>query len=232
MSTIDWFVEAGDIPESIFFPPQALTSLIATESKYAPVNVCPATNSLRKQFYSIKSPWDLSLAVRLTKSGAELAMNPNRTSINSALAANYVSLLPRKDWRAENRPIIQIFVPYVFVPGDDLRVSQYPAFQHWFGERRPGIVISGEFRAVAWPRPLAFAFEWFDLTLPLTIKRGEPLFYVSFSVAQNIDVKLRKVEKSDGVSDQQSRIGGVAAHVKNTTKIIKQESEARTQDRK
>jgi hypothetical protein len=52
----------------------------------------------------------------------------------------------------------------------------------------------GRFPIHIWPRPLAWAFEWYDLSKPLVLKRGDPWFYVHFET-ENPSAHVRLVEQ-------------------------------------
>lgn len=224
MTEIGWYIENGGTPRSIFFPPKRISGMDKATNSDSSLHFCPAIQDARRDHYAIKSPWDLKLEVMLLTKGAELLMSPSSSSLSPTMARSHISLVRRSEWRDRNRPIIQIFVPYVFCPSEDLVIGQYPPFMHFFGEKRPGLVMCGEFRAQAWPRPLAFAFEWYDIARPLVISRGEPLFYVSFVRPIGSQTRLIEIEKSLEIQAQQERIGGVAAHVRHTGQLIDEET--------
>ena len=54
--------------------------------------------------------------------------------------------------------------------------------------------MGGRFPAHIWPRPLSWGFEWYDVTKPLVLKRGEPWFYISFET-ENPSAHVRLVEQ-------------------------------------
>ena len=44
-------------------------------------------------------------------------------------------------------------------------------------------MIDGRMPIHIWPRPLMWAFEWYDTNKPLVLKRGEPWFYLHFETS-------------------------------------------------
>ena len=42
------------------------------------------------------------------------------------------------------------------------------------------MLIGGRLPIHIWPRQMMWAFEWFEPSKPLTLRRGEPWFYVRF----------------------------------------------------
>ena len=103
-------------------------------------------------------------------------------------------LLPTLLFSKLNSPLIQIIAPYVFVADDPCYIVQTPPYLHYFPTPRPGLQMGGRFPAHIWPRPLSWGFEWYDVTKPLILKRGEPWFYISFET-ENPSAHVRLVEQ-------------------------------------
>ncbi len=108
--------------------------------------------------------------------------------------ANLFQLQPASEWRHPERPVLQFTAPYVFVADQPCYVVQTAPYLHWFPRQRPGVAMGGRYPIHIWPRPLAWAFEWYDLSQPLKLTRGEPWFYVAFET-ENPSARVRLVEQ-------------------------------------
>ena len=91
-----------------------------------------------------------------------------------------LTLQPPNEWRHPERPLIQFLAPYVFVADDPRYVVQTPPYLHYFLSRGLACRSADVSRSTSGPRPFSWAFEWYDISQPLVLKRGEPWFYVHF----------------------------------------------------
>ena len=80
-------------------------------------------------------------------------------------------LVPQKEWRKKDRPVIQIITPYLFVADEPIYMTQLPAFNHYHPNPLPGVLVGGRFPIDVWPRHLMWAMEWHDTSRELVPKR-------------------------------------------------------------
>ena len=105
---------------------------------------------------------------------------PSLTRLDEELIPNFVIPMQKKFWRTENRPVVQIAIPYYFVCDEVCYLNQLPPYLSESFLNFPGLFISGRFPTHIWPRSLNLAFEWHDIDKDMIIKRGEPLSYLLF----------------------------------------------------
>ncbi len=181
---------------------------------------CPAVQALHRDIYVICAPYSMVLRCVASGPGFELRLDRARSDVSSEAARQVTRLMPRREWRKPNRPLLQLLAPYVFVTDDALELEQTAPHLHYMGGRRPGIVLGGRFPFRDWPRPLSFAFEWYDLDKPLILERGEPWFYVSFHPPMDDRVHLQRIVKSRPIEMYQAHISGVAGFTARTFDLI------------
>lgn len=194
--TVGWAVKWDGKGGSIWAPPKAFSRSDPPARSGKSIQVCPAAVDFDRRHFVVPCPVDLELAfvrnaqgeLTLTDRGGEKsAMRPQGRS-------NLFQIQPPSEWRHPERPIIQFTAPYVFVADEPCFVVQTPPYLHWFAEQRPGLPMGGRFPIHIWPRPLAWAFEWYDLSKPLKLKRGDPWFYVHFET-ESPSARVRLVEQ-------------------------------------
>lgn len=224
---VGWF---ADIQEGgvLFDSPRPLSHVIerqASDQKSA--DYCPAVQSIRTNIFVVPCAYSLSLRCVKNGSGWELRLDRRRSEISAEAAARAIQLMPRREWRNPERPIIQILAPYVFISDDEVELAQVTAHQHYFGTHRPGILIAGSFPIRDWPRPLNFAFEWHDIEQPLILRRSEPWFYVVFTNAGNECIVIEQITKTSEISNYMAHLRGVTGFTAQTFDLISRAREIR-----
>jgi hypothetical protein len=228
MIEIGWFVDV-DIGEVVFDSPVPLKEVLPVEAARSPVATCPAIGGLRKRLYCLRAPFSFMVSLHRGLASSSLVLHQSASSIAAWKAREWIRLMQASEWPSRDRPVVQVFLPYTFVTDADLMVRQVPPHQHYFGQARPGIVLAGEFAFRNWPRPLSWAFEFHDASKPLRVRRGEPLCYVEFAAPEGESVHLKRVPRTAAIQDQQKRIGGVTALVRNTLRFTDVAGENRPQ---
>ncbi|MEP2735526.1 MAG: hypothetical protein ABJP34_04435 [Erythrobacter sp.] len=195
--TVGWTVRfAGGAGDAIWAPPKSFTRSDPKATSGKSIQACPAAIDFDRRHFVVPCPVDLTLAftrqangqLQLTDADGEgSAMRPQGR-------ANLFQVQPANEWRHPERPIIQFTAPYVFVADEPCFVVQTAPHLHYFPEQRPGLQMGGRYPVHIWPRPLAWAFEWYDLEKPLVLKRGDPWFYVHFET-ENPAAHVRLVEQ-------------------------------------
>ena len=194
--TIGWTVRWKGAGEAIWAPPTIFNRSDSKASSAKSIQACPAAIDFDRRHFVVPCPVDLELAFTTNAQG-QLQLTDakgEQSGMRPQGRANLFQLQPPSEWRHPERPILQFTAPYVFVADSPCYVVQTAPYLHWFPEQRPGVAMGGRFPIHIWPRPLAWAFEWDDISKPLKLKRGEPWFYVSFET-ENPSARVRLVEQ-------------------------------------
>ncbi|WP_454598291.1 hypothetical protein [Qipengyuania sp. SM2507] len=216
--TVGWTVRFAQ-GNAIWAAPKSFSRSDPKATSAKSIQVCPAAIDFDRRHYVISCPVDLTLAfTRNAQGGLQLTDADGEASkMRPQGRANLFQLQPQNEWRHPERPILQFTAPYVFVADDPCYVVQSPPYLHWFPEQRPGLAMGGRFPIHIWPRPLAWAFEWYDLSKPLVLKRGDPWFYVHFETENpSAHVRLVEQEMTDELEKYLDSIIDVSNYVNQT----------------
>jgi len=188
------------------------------------VRYCPAVLDHDARLFEVSSPIDLCLRVTL---GSEkepprlINAAGDKSTIRPKYLGEMVHLIPRKEWRHPDRPILQIFTPYLFVADEPVYMTQFPPFSHFRSSTLPGLMIGGRFPIHIWPRHLMWAFEWYDQKQNLTLQRGEPWFYVRFETQDpSRSVRLVETEITPQLREYITGVRGITNYVNRTFSIF------------
>ncbi|MEM6491088.1 MAG: hypothetical protein AAF684_04190 [Pseudomonadota bacterium] len=178
---IGWFVLADDAG-FIWSPPRPVTTDSGPPNSAKSVNLCPAVLDHEARIVEIPCPVDLELTLQRDERGT-LHVQPlagPQSTVNPGAWKKLLSMTPPQHWRRPNRPLLQVITPYRFLSDGLVYMNQLPAFLSYKAQHLPGLLIGGRFPIDAWPRPLMWAFEWHDTKAPISLKRGDPWFYLKF----------------------------------------------------
>jgi hypothetical protein len=217
---VGWFadVQEGGV---LFDAPRPFSHVVERRSSdRKSADHCPAVQRVQTNIFVV--PCAYTLSVRIVESGGvwELRLDRSKSEISGEAAVRTIQLMPRREWRHPDRTIIQTLAPYVFVSDDEVELTQLPAHQHYFGDQRPGILIAGNFPIRDWVRPLNFAFEWHDIERPLTLKRGEPWFYLSFANATGERITIEQIKSTPEISAYMAHLRGVTSFTTHTFELL------------
>jgi hypothetical protein len=200
----------------IYERPISLKSQRTAPLSQRAVQACPAVNDYERTTFVIKAPYNLRL--RCTKKGNDFmleAISPG-TRLDEDLIQDHIFLMEPNFWRDPHAPVLQIKCPYLFVCDDEAFLTQMPPFLDYKGDRWPGLVTTGRFQFDIWPRVLSWAFEWHDLSRDLTLKKGEPWFYVRFEGAKPSEpVELVRAVDTPELQKYRSSLEDVVKFVSN-----------------
>ncbi|WP_340588483.1 hypothetical protein [Erythrobacter alti] len=194
--TVGWTVKWDVKAKSIWAPPKTFSRSDSKAASAKSIQACPAAIDFDRRHFVVPCPVDLELAFTKNAQG-QLQLTDGKgeqSGMRPQGRANLLQLQPPNEWRHPERPILQFTAPYVFVADQPCYVVQTEPYLHWFPTPRPGVAMGGRFPIHIWPRPMAWAFEWYDITKPLKLTRGEPWFYVSFET-ENPSARVRLVEQ-------------------------------------
>ena len=180
-------MEAMDL---LYFEPEKLNYYKDTTSYFMK---CPAVSNFHNKFYVIKSPFDLELTYDREKGEVKISQDQK-------FFDQFVSW--RKDEYGENeRPLFSFLFQYMFVADEPVWIETYPAFLH--GQPENTQYIPGSFDVYNWFRPIDFSFQMLDDTKTVSIKRGQPLFYIKFNSKNlNENFVMKRIEWTDNLYKQ------------------------------
>ena len=191
---------------------------------------CPAIIGLESRYFEVKCPFDLCLAFERDKDGRPAMRNVLGwgSPVRSQKLRSLIHVVNEAEWRYPDRPTIQLSLPYVFVADEPVYLSQVAPFMHYRPEPWPGILFGGRFPIDVWPRPLMWAFEWYDTRKELRLSRGEPLFYCQFeTVPPDRPLQLVEAERTPELDAYLAHISGAVNFVNQTFSLFKTAEERR-----
>jgi hypothetical protein len=194
------------------------------------VRYCPAVLDHEARMYEIPCPIDAEIAFRMDEKGEPRLVNAagDQSAIRSKHLGQMVMLVARKEWRNENRPVVQIITPYHFIADEPVYMTQLPPFAHYRSPQWPGVLIGGRLPIDVWPRQMMWAFEWYEPKQNLVLKRGEPWFYVRFETNDpSRPIRLIEAEMTDELKEYMKGMAGVTNYVNRTYSLFSTARERR-----
>lgn len=165
-----------------------------------------------------------SLKLRFSRVGDTVSFSPiyPATTLNEVKLGEMFRLEPRETWRDEHLPVVQFPSPYVFVADEQVDVEQImPAVGQL--ARLNWRLVPGRFNIYAWQRPLNWAFEWDVRNGDLTVRLGDPLYWVRFydkSGAIIEDPELIPITPSALLLERMRSFSGVTAVQRGTARLM------------
>ncbi len=221
---LGWLIDADK--SSVIYPPPErfrLQDVARTHSKSA--SRCPAMVGLESRYVVVRSPFDLSLEFGRDKDGRPSLRNllGDKSGVRANKLRELVVVVGEREWRFPDRPTIQVKLPYIFMADEPCYITQVPPFFHYKdSDQWPGTLFAGRFPIDVWPRHLMFAFEWHNIEKPLTIRRGEPMFYAYFEFDNpERNFQLMEIEKTPELSEYLDAISGAVNYVNQSFSLFK-----------
>lgn len=185
--------------------------------------MCPAVLDYEARLYEVPCPIDAQLRFKMDDNGQPQLINlaGDKSSIRSKHLRQMVAVMARKEWRHPNRPIIQFITPYIFVADDICWMNQMPAFNHYRPVPMPGTMIGGRLPIHIWPRPMMWAFEWWEPSKDLILRRGEPWFYLRFETDDpRRPIRLVEAERTETLTRYMTGLNSVTNYVNRTFSLF------------
>jgi hypothetical protein len=208
----------------IYDPPERLSGNGRMQQHGKSASRCPAVLNMESRYFVIKCPFDLHIAFSRDANGKPVLVNRAgpKGSIRVNKLAQKLHLVAEDEWRYENRPIIQLQLPYLFIADEPVYMTQLSAFAHYRPAPLPGTIFGGRFPINVWPRQLMWAFEWHDVTQDIILKRGEPLFYCQFEGdAPDRAIQLVEAKTTSELQEYIDQISGAVNYVNQTFSLFK-----------
>lgn len=219
---VGWFLitQKGGI---IYDPPTRVRSADVNKKHAKSASRCPAVINLESRYFAIKCPFDLHIGFARDKDGKPILRNLSgeASSVRASKLGQKLHITNEVEWRYPDVPSIQLELPYVFIADEPVYMSQVAPFMHYAKDPLPGTIFGGRFPINVWPRPLMWAFEWHDITKPIKISRGDPLFYATFeTLPQDRSVVVSETEVTPELTDYMDLISGAVNYVNQTFSLF------------
>jgi hypothetical protein len=226
---VGWLLQT-DKASFIWDAPRKLSRSGGKTTHAKGVSFCPAVIDFEARYFEIPCPVDVELRFVLEdgKRPAVVIAAGSEATIRPKHLSSMLTIVKRDEWRHPNRPLIQFLTPYLFVTDEPVYMSQLSPFGHYFKTPLPGVMICGRMPIHIWPRPLMWAFEWYDTTKPLVLKRGEPWFYLHFETNDPTRrVRVIEADMTPALSEYLSGLTGVTNYVNRTYSLFRIAEERR-----
>lgn len=218
VTNIGWFLLEEEASHA-FFDPVPLKTFRSSPLSPKAVQACPAVNEFETRAYVIRSPYSIDLRFEQSGSKVSIRMNVAKTSLSKGELGKVLTVNERQDWRAADRPVIQLKIPYLFVSDDDVYLNQIPQTLRNITDQ--GHLICGRFPIRSWIRPLSFAMEFERLPAALSIRRGDPLCYVVFETKDpSALLRIGRAKRTEALTAFTRSCLGVTSKIRNTFSAI------------
>ncbi len=214
----------------IFDAPTRVRSVDVNRTHAKSASRCPAVINMESRYFEVKCPYDIQLQFTRDENGKAQLKNlmGNDTPVRPKKLWDLIHLVGESEWRHKDQPTIQLNLPYIFISDEPVYMSQVAPFMHYAAQPMPGTIFGGRFPINVWPRRLLWAFEWHDISKPLILKRGEPLFYVTFETTpQERAVQVVEAQVTPELRQYLDMISGAVNYVNQTFGLFKAAEERR-----
>jgi len=182
------------------------------------------------RIFEVPCPIDVTLKFVIDDKKQPALVNAagDQSAIRSRTLNQMVALIAQKEWRHPKRPIVQFMTPYLFLSDETVYMTQMPPFAHYRSPALPGVLIGGRLPIHIWPRPMMWAFEWYEPEKELTLRRGEPWFYCRFETEDpSRPVRLIEAEVTPQLREYIAGASAVTNYVNRTFSLFNTARERR-----
>ena len=220
--TVGWFL-TSDKGAILYEPPERLTSRQTNKGHAKSASRCPAVVQMESRYFVIKCPFDLHIGFKRDDAGKPVLVTlaGAGSPVRGRKLGQILTLVNEVEWRYPDRPTVQMVLPYTFISDELLYLTQLGTFAHYRADPLPGTIFGGRFPVNIWPRPLMGAVEWHDVTTPLILRRGEPLFYCQFEgTAPDRPIQMVEAERTPELEAYMDKLSGVVNYVNQTFSLF------------
>jgi hypothetical protein len=199
MTTVQWDIynspQIGVVYETLnlaHLPPEPVLPHILANRNHVSDNTylkCPAFIDYYKNVYVIKSPF--SMKINFNSEAKYLSVQPQCQEFYDTFLRNRADVISKDD------PFLfSILIKYLFTADADCILEELPVMFHDSPLNSKLKLIPGTYNIGKWFRPIEVAYEVMDKADSVTIKRGDPLFYVRFVSKDNKKINLKHAKFS------------------------------------
>ena len=220
--TVGWFL-TSDKGGILYEGPERLTSRQTNRGHAKSASRCPAVVQMESRYFVVKCPFDINIGFRRDAEGRGALVNlaGGAGGIRGNKLGQVLTLVKEDEWRYPDRPTVQMALPYCFIADEVLYLTQLGPFAHYRPDPLPGTIFGGRFPINIWPRPLMWAFEWYDTARPLILRRGEPLVYCQFEgSAPKRQIQMVEAERTPELEAYMEKLSGVVNYVNQTFSLF------------
>ena len=220
---VGWFLDS-DKAIFIWDEPKRVKRDDPSPTHAKSVNYCPAVLDHEARMFEVPCPIDAKIGFKLSEKGEPQLINldGDKSTVRAKHLSSMMAVVSRREWRHPNRPIIQFITPYVFVTDEPVFITQMPPIGFYNPTPWPGTLIGGRFPLHLWPRQMMWAFEWYDITQPLVLKRGDPWFYVRFETHDPTrPIRFFEAEYTPQLKEYLQGLSAVSNYVNRTFSLFK-----------
>ena len=146
---------------------------------------CPVWNHKAKRNYIVRSPIDLSMTY-------QRGLSPEPYNVQTKVSINE-QLFFLQDQHDLEQPVIQFTAPTVVFWTKERNVWIETKSHPTTAAHNNFTLINGWWNLSKWVRPVSFAVQMVDETKPLEIKRGDPLYEVTFLKENNLNADFNLI---------------------------------------
>ena len=187
--------------------------LYLNSDRDAPYYECPSWKHRATRTFLIKCPIDIELVIDSQRAGM-YSPNLDGEFFQQLTGATFVP-----GWHTPSRSTVQLSLPkFLFWTKEknvwvDVRPHPETAIKNNL------IALSAWYNMSNWIRPIGTAFDVVDSSKPIVIKRGDPLYQVSF-YSKNLDkgIILTQKEPTEELMNRMEKMSLVKRYVKNISK--------------
>lgn len=220
---VGWLIDT-DKAKFIWEGPRRIRRTDPPPTHAKSANFCPAVLDYEARMFDVPCPIDVRLAFRKDDKGKPALINLDRdmSSVRSKHLNDMLVIVNPREWRHPERPLLPFVTPYIFVADEQVYMAQMPPVAHYQAQPWPGILIGGRLPIHIWPRQLMWAFEWWDTSKELVLRRGEPWFYVRFETRDPArPVRLVEAEMTPELREHIKGLSAVSNYVDRTFPLFK-----------
>lgn len=219
---VGWFLneQRGGI---IYDAPERVRSVEMSREHAKSASRCPAIINMESRYFMVKCPFDIHIGFARDDKGKPVLRNlaGTKSSIRVSKLGEKLHITSEVEWRNKGIPTIQLSLPYVFISDEPVYATQLSPFMHYNKDPLPGTIFGGRFPINVWPRPLMWAFEWYEPEKPIKIKRGDPLFYMTFETqSPERPITVTETELTPELNDYMDLISGAVNYVNQTFSLF------------
>lgn len=220
---VGWFLDT-DKATFIWDEPRRIKRDDPAPKHAKAVNYCPAVLDHEARMFEVPCPLDLRLGFKPDEKGEPRIVNleGDQSTVRSKTLSQMLAVVSRREWRHPNRPILQIITPYVFVADEPVYMTQMPPVSWYNPSPWPGALVGGRLPIHIWPRQMMWAFEWWDTSKELVLKRGDPWFYVRFETHDpSRPIRFFEAEVTPELKAHLQGLSAVSNYVNRTYSLFK-----------
>jgi len=150
---------------------------------------CPAWSHKAKRTFIIRSPIDLNISVDVENQSIWVN-NISQEKFNEWFFLTFLN----KGWCTKEKVTLQIGIPSFIFWTKHKNIWIEQKSHSLTSVNNNFSVVGGWFNLSSWTRPISFAFDIVDLSKPVVIKRGDPIYEICF-YSTNLDDKIKLIKK-------------------------------------